>query len=237
METKPQSLSESVLRGCRARPTCSYALSKRIATPRQPRTGNQRGVRAVRRRHSVTVSEHVDLCCLGACGDLFTPRTPRTDPTLSALDHLHPVTSAPQMPAVVSDDHADESLSVAGMMPTPTSSAAANRRILKEEVKEHNGKDGDRSFWAVIDGFVVDASEFVDSHPGGLKKLLAADSAATGATGQPFGFSFSRGRNAHFPDTGKRFKDGVKKYLSGEGDGSVAFPPYGKLVMLGRLEV
>ena len=38
------------------------------------------------------------------------------------------------------------------------------------------------SFWAVIDGFVVDASEFVDKHPGGLRKLLSADSPAAGAT-------------------------------------------------------
>ena len=31
-------------------------------------------------------------------------------------------------------------------------------------------------------GFVVDASEFVKAHPGGLRKLLSADTAAAGAT-------------------------------------------------------
>ena len=118
------------------------------------------------------------------------------------------------------------------------------RRITPAEVKQHNGKSG--SFWAVIDGFVVDASEFVDQHPGGLRKLLSADDAATGASGRPFGFSFSRGRNAHFPQTGKRFRDGVQRYSNGElssGDGErflppgeVAFPPYGKIIILGRLD-
>jgi hypothetical protein len=42
------------------------------------------------------------------------------------------------------------------------------------------------------------------------------------ATGRPFGFSFSRGRNAHFPDTGKTFQEGVKRYLRGEGGDGVA---------------
>ena len=43
----------SALRGCRARPTRSYALRKPIATPRQPRTTRVRGVRPT---VSVTVS-------------------------------------------------------------------------------------------------------------------------------------------------------------------------------------
>ena len=99
-------------------------------------------------------------------------------------------------------------------------------------------------FHRVIDGFVVDCSEFVDTHPGGLRKLLSADDPATGATGRPFGFSFSRGRNAHFPDTGKRFREGAERYLRGGGSSDtpflpptdVAFPPYGKIVILGRLK-
>ena len=93
-----------------------------------------------------------------------------------------------------------------------------------------------------MDGFVVDATEFVDSHPGGLQKLLAADKAATGATGRPFGFSFTRGKNAHFPATGKRFSEGVKRYMAGSRNSTslppveVAFPPYGKIVIVGKLQ-
>ena len=111
---------------------------------------------------------------------------------------------------------------------------ACGPRLIAAEVKQHSGEG--TGFWAVIDSFVVDCSEFVDTHPGGLRKLLSADSPATGATGQPFGFSFSRGRNAHFPDTGKRFREGVKRYLSGGGGDppflpptDVAFPPSVKL--------
>ena len=53
--TDPAELAtpNSALRGCRARPTRSYALRKPIATPRQPRTTR---VRAVRPTVSVTVS-------------------------------------------------------------------------------------------------------------------------------------------------------------------------------------
>ena len=104
-------------------------------------------------------------------------------------------------------------------------------------MKEHGGRE---SFWAVIDGFVVDATDFVDSHPGGLRKLLSTDSAASGATGKPFGFSFSRGKNAHFPATGQRFSEGAKRYLSGPTDGflpptDVTFEGHGKVVILGKL--
>uniref|UniRef100_A0A6V0FKM6 Cytochrome b5 heme-binding domain-containing protein n=1 Tax=Zooxanthella nutricula TaxID=1333877 RepID=A0A6V0FKM6_9DINO len=152
--------------------------------------------------------------------------------------------------AVVSADHADESLN-AERIALPSATLAADGRGQRsapgprlyspEEVRKHSEPD-QGSFWAVIDGFVVDASEFVQTHPGGLKKLLSADSAATGATGRAFGFSFSRGRNAHFPQTGRRFRDGVEQYLSGKGDDAflppadVAFPPFGKLVILGQLD-
>ena len=67
--TDPAELAtpNSALRGCRARPTRSYALRKPIATPRQPRTTR---VRAVRPAVSVTVSarqtpRHIFLC--GRC--------------------------------------------------------------------------------------------------------------------------------------------------------------------------
>merc|ERR1711959_831635 len=85
--------------------------------------------------------------------------------------------------AVVSDDHADDSLCAEHLVPTQTQ--VGPRLIAPQEVREHaNNTD----FWAVIDGYVVDATAFVDSHPGGKSKLLSTDSAATGATGQPFGF-------------------------------------------------
>ena len=84
-------------------------------------------------------------------------------------------------------------------------------------------------------GWVVDASEFLTNHPGGLRKLLSTDKAKTGATGKPFGFSFSRGRNAHFPDTGKRFREGVERYLKSKKPTDVLFPPHGKIVILGQL--
>ena len=111
--------------------------------------------------------------------------------------------------------------------------ASGPRFISADEVESHSGRDG-RSYWCVIDSFVVDASEFLNSHPGGLRKLMSANGSGAGATGQPFSFSFSRGRNAHFPETGKRFHDGVKSYLAG-GSGKVDFSPHGELMILGRL--
>ena len=141
--------------------------------------------------------------------------------------------------AVVSDDHAGEATNVAHL----ALSARGPRLIAPEEVQQHNGQGG-ASFWAVIDGFVVEASEMLKTHPGGLRKLLSTDQPATGATSKAFGFSFSRGRNAHFPDTGKRFSAGVKKYLGGTPTGDdpflppveVDFPPHGKIVVLGKLQ-
>lgn len=150
--------------------------------------------------------------------------------------------------ARVSDDHADASLCAATLLSTGGKPLAGKplakrpRLISPEEVQEHNGRSC-ATFWAVVDGLVVDASEFLDSHPGGLKKLLSTDSAGTGATGKAYGFSFSKGRNAHFPDTGRRFHDGVKRYLNGKSDGGehlppseVTFPGHGSIVILGRLE-
>jgi hypothetical protein len=141
--------------------------------------------------------------------------------------------------AVVSIDHAGESECVQHLAAAPGPAlgpaAAGSRTIAPEQVRQHNGEGGS-GFWAVIDGFVVDVSGFLGSHPGGLPKLMSADAASTGATGKEFGFSFSRGRNAHFPDTGRRFAAGVQRFLAG-GSAEVAFPPHGKLVILGRLQL
>jgi hypothetical protein len=164
---------------------------------------------------------------------------------LLAYDVKPPSCSVTQM-AVVSSDHADESLCAEHVLPLPAlkdSGAAPSPRLFSpDEVQQHDGQDG-RSFWGVVDGFVVDASEFMQTHPGGIKKLLSVDTAAAGASGRPFGFSFSRGRNAHFPDTGRRFQDGVKRFLGGGGGrailpaADVEFPPYGKITILGKLAV
>ena len=83
--------------------------------------------------------------------------------------------------AVVSSDHADASLCAEGM--TSLSSAAPAARLFTAKEIELNNKGKDK-FLAVVDGFVVDASKFVKTHPGGLRKLLSANSAGTGATGK-----------------------------------------------------
>ena len=88
--------------------------------------------------------------------------------------------------AVVSDDHAQAHLCVENV------GADGLRLFSPAEIKRNDG----RAFWAVVDGFVVDATAFVDSHPGGLKKLLSTDDANTGATGKAFGFSLSKGCGA-----------------------------------------
>ena len=81
-----------------------------------------------------------------------------------------------------------------------------------------------------------DATAFVDTHPGGLRKLMSTDDAGIGAGPDAFSFSFSRGRNAHFPDTGRRFADGVQRYLRDGHATKIKFPPHGTLVILGRLD-
>ena len=141
------------------------------------------------------------------------------------------------------------------MSAAPPSQVLEARLISPAEIKQHNRK-GKGTFWAVVDGFVVDATEFLESHPGGLPKLRSANAAGVGATGEPFGFSFTRGRNSHFPDTGRRFQDGVARFLSGgsvtgsagsvtgsAGAGElhlppvdVQFPSHGKIVIIGRLQ-
>ena len=109
--------------------------------------------------------------------------------------------------AVISSDHADPSLCVSNLQTSSTSPQA--RSITPDQIHDHNSEDDGASFWAVIDGYVCDSTSFLDSHPGGLKKLLSTDHAKTGHTGVEFGFSFSKGRNAHFPGTGRAFNAGV----------------------------
>lgn len=102
--------------------------------------------------------------------------------------------------AVVSDDHAGPSLHTAALLQSTSPSPVHLFSIV--EVKENDGSHANKPFYCVIDGMVVDATSFVHAHPGGLKKILSTDDASVGATGKAFGFSFSSGRNAHFPGTG-----------------------------------
>ena len=68
------------------------------------------------------------------------------------------------------------------------------------------------------------------------KRIRARADAGIGAGPDAFSFSFSRGRNAHFPDTGRRFADGVQRYLRDGHATKIKFPPHGNLVILGRLD-
>ena len=99
-------------------------------------------------------------------------------------------------------------------------SARLDNPNLQEPCPEVDANDGEggRPFLAVIDGLVVDATDFVSKHPGGLKKILSANAAGSGATGRAFGFSLSSGRNAHFPETGRIFREAARAYEAG-GDG------------------
>ena len=119
--------------------------------------------------------------------------------------------------------------------------------IPRDQVRAYDGKSGS-AYWAVVDGYVVDATSFLDSHPGGLRKLLSADTPAAGATGGEFGFSLSRGRNAHFGTTGQQFQAGVRAFRAGKGERGddehdddflppceCQFGSHGKVVILGRL--
>ena len=83
--------------------------------------------------------------------------------------------------AVVSDDHAHERFCAEGLS-LPAS--ASPRVITGDEVRQHNGRGGE-NFWAVVDGYVVDATDMVNSHPGGLKKLLTTDAPGVGAWAKP----------------------------------------------------
>ncbi|GMH82322.1 hypothetical protein TrVE_jg11846 [Triparma verrucosa] len=142
--------------------------------------------------------------------------------------------------AVVSSDH-----STPGMSCEDLSSANELIRIFTPSDIEKYNKAYSEGFYAVIEGFVVDAMGMVNSHPGGLKKLMQTNLKGVGYTGKDFGFSFSKGRNAHFPGTGKRWKQKVKEFLTGEKgeDGKlkslqcVFDGEGGSVIILGKLQV
>ena len=123
----------------------------------------------------------------------------------------------------------------------------APRMITADEMKEHNSDD---SYWVVIEGWVVDATAFVAHHPGGYTKIHSANSAAAGATGKPYGFSFHEGYNSHNPPTMRRWDEGLKEYLEGTAnsqggmnDDNGCLPPYdltfpdiGTIVIIGKFK-
>lgn len=83
--------------------------------------------------------------------------------------------------------------------------------LTKEQVRMNDGLEG-RPLWTVIDGYVVDCTEFAKFHPGGLRNIRETDEKQTGWTGEEFGFSLTRGSNAHFPKTGRVFEEGMRKF-------------------------
>jgi len=87
------------------------------------------------------------------------------------------------------------------------------RKFDVSEIRERNKGKGDDYVLAVIDNYVVEVKDF--DHPGGLKKLLETNDAGAGATGREFGFSFSRGKNQHFPRTGATFEAACDDFLAG----------------------
>ena len=71
-----------------------------------------------------------------------------------------------------------------------------------------------------------------------MRKLLSANAASAGWTGKAFGFSLSRGANAHFGGTGRLFEEGVKKFvrLGQMQSVDVVFPSVdGKITIIGKL--
>ena len=145
--------------------------------------------------------------------------------------------------AVVSEDHASITMSAERVV---GSLAGSPRLVSVEELEEHNKENLSKgSFWAVVDGYVVDVGDFLKSHPGGNKKLLSVNQSSVGYTGLARGFSFSRGRNAHFPRTAKVFQDGVRRYLNNSARVEfkkylppvrVEFPPHGSLSIVGKIK-
>ena len=109
-------------------------------------------------------------------------------------------------------------------------------KFTPEQVRAKNGKNG-KKLWVVIDGYVVDATDFANSHPGGISKILSTDSKRSGYTGKEFGFSLSKGKNAHFPRTAKMFEEAAKSFDSLQQHVTVKFDPdhAGSIVILGKL--
>lgn len=105
-----------------------------------------------------------------------------------------------------------------------------NQYYTAEQVQQHNlancqDHNTITSFWCCIDGFVVDATEYYQTrvHPGGQRKVLQTNDAKIGNENKPMSFSFSKGKNAHFPETARIFQDGVKEFLKG-GSNEIVFP-------------
>ena len=110
-----------------------------------------------------------------------------------------------------------------------------------EQVRAKNGKDGEK-LWVVIDGYVVDATDFANVHPRGITKILSTDSRRSGHTGNEFGFSLSKGKNAHFPTTAKTFEEAAKSFDRLQRHVTVQFGPdtdqaAGTIVILGKLRL
>jgi hypothetical protein len=108
--------------------------------------------------------------------------------------------------------------------------------LTKEQVRKNDGLEG-RPLWTVIDGYVVDCTEFAKFHPGGLRKILATDEKQTGWTGEEFGFSLSRGKNAHFPQTRRVFQEGTRRFDELQSQVEVNFGKDGggAITILGKL--
>eukprot|EP00406_Dinophysis_acuminata_P067604 CAMPEP_0179279504 /NCGR_PEP_ID=MMETSP0797-20121207/36148_1 /TAXON_ID=47934 /ORGANISM="Dinophysis acuminata, Strain DAEP01" /LENGTH=192 /DNA_ID=CAMNT_0020988135 /DNA_START=36 /DNA_END=612 /DNA_ORIENTATION=+ len=66
----------------------------------------------------------------------------------------------------------------------------------REEVSKHSTRD---DLWGVVDGYVLDLTGFVGSHPGGVGKILGITREGD--------FSFARGANAHFGATASAFRE------------------------------
>ena len=134
--------------------------------------------------------------------------------------------------AVISSDHGSDhapSFSTPSSTSSPFSPPTYTRSQIEDNNASHTHQASPARFLAVIDGYVVDASEYArpSVHPGGVKKASTTNDESTGATGEWGGFSFTKGRNAHFPGTEKRWKEGVEEWLKG-GDGEVKFEGKGK---------
>eukprot|EP00928_Gymnodinium_smaydae_P074690 TRINITY_DN57715_c0_g1_i1.p1 TRINITY_DN57715_c0_g1~~TRINITY_DN57715_c0_g1_i1.p1 ORF type:complete len:137 (+),score=23.43 TRINITY_DN57715_c0_g1_i1:57-413(+) len=68
-------------------------------------------------------------------------------------------------------------------------------KISAAEVQQHRSKD---SFWVVADGHVVDVTDFIEQHPGGIEKIMSA--------GNDFSF------RSHFGATYDAFQEACKLF-------------------------
>lgn len=93
---------------------------------------------------------------------------------------------------VVSSDHANPQLHASSL----DSGGFCPPLISADEIAANNSSDPSASMYCVIDGYVVEAVEFLRGkvHPGGKKKVQQTNDAGIGATSKPFTFSFSKGK-------------------------------------------